>query len=198
MLDQPLVSDIFPTLETAPFSSRLRLPVHTARELVVTTAWVSENAPAEKVYRMFGQDPRLPGLAILRDQCPVGLIFRSTLIERFSFRYSHELFGPKPITSFMDPRPVSLDVSTDIDEVGRRLEKDFLPRTMEDGFLVVDKGRFVGIGTWQMLMKCLSERREELFSYMAHHDPLTGLPNRIRFMETIEAELEKGGKGAMF
>ena len=41
-------------------------------------------------------------------------------------------------------------------------------------------------------------RREELFSFMAHHDPLTGLPNRIRFMELLEESLEKGDPGAIF
>ncbi len=197
MIDQSLVSDMLPTLETLSFSPRLRLPVHTAKELIVTDSWVSESTSAEKVYRMFGQDPSLPGLAVLREERPVGQIFRSTLIERFSFRYSHELFGPKPITEFMDPRPVMVQVSSDIDEIGKRFQGDALKKTMDDGFLVVDGDRFVGIGTWQILMKCLSGRREELFSYMAHHDPLTGLPNRILFLSELERELAEGGRGAV-
>ena len=197
MIDQSLVSDILPNLETLSFSPRLRLPVHTAKDLIVTDSWIPENTSSEKVYRMFGQDPGLPGLAILRDKRPIGLIFRSTLIERFSFRYSHELFGPKPITEFMDPLPVRVQISSDIDEIGKRFQGDSLPRAMDDGFLVVDGDRFAGIGTWQMLMKCLSGRREELFSYMAHHDPLTGLPNRILFMSELERELGEGAMGAV-
>jgi len=198
MIDQSLVSDILPNIDNLSFSPRLRLPVHTAKDLIVTDSWVSEKTSSEKVYRMFGQDPGLPGLAILRDKRPIGLIFRSTLIERFSFRYSHELFGPKPITEFMDPLPVTVQISSDIDEIGKRFQGDTLPRAMDDGFLVVDGDRFAGIGTWQMLMKCLSGRREELFSYMAHHDPLTGLPNRILFMSELERELGEGSKGAVF
>ena len=198
MIDQSLVSDILPNIDNLSFSPRLRLPVHTAKDLIVTDSWVSEKTSSEKVYRMFGQDPGLPGLAILRDKKPIGLIFRSTLIERFSFRYSHELFGPKPITEFMDPLPVTVQISSDIDEIGKRFQGDTLPRAMDDGFLVVDGDRFSGIGTWQMLMKCLSGRREELFSYMAHHDPLTGLPNRILFMSELERELGEGACGAVF
>ncbi len=198
MIDQSLVSDILPNIDTLSFSPRLRLPVHTAKDLIVTDSWVSEKTSSEKVYRMFGQDPGLPGLAILKDESPIGLIFRSTLIERFSFRYSHELFGPKPITEFMDPLPVTVQISNDIDEIGKRFQGDTLPRAMDDGFLVVDGERFAGIGTWQMLMKCLSGRREELFSYMAHHDPLTGLPNRILFMSELERELGEGARGAIF
>ncbi|EQD24516.1 MAG: CBS/GGDEF/EAL protein [Leptospirillum sp. Group IV 'UBA BS'] len=198
MPDQPRVSEIVSLPSFLPVSSRLKLPVRLARELVVTTAWVSENTPAEKVYRMFGQDPRLPGLAILRDQSPVGLASRTTLVERFSYRFSHELFGSKPISAFMDSRPVIIEGTSDIDAIGRKLQGDWLPEMMDDGFLVVEGERYVGIGTWQLLMRALSERREELFSFMAHHDPLTGLPNRIRFLEVLEESLSAGRSGALF
>ncbi len=43
----------------------------------------------------------------------------------------------------------------------------------------------------------LSSRREELISFMAHPDPLTGLPNRIQFMELLEDSLAKGDPGAI-
>ncbi|MDA8112498.1 MAG: hypothetical protein M0T83_08605 [Nitrospiraceae bacterium] len=76
-----------PTIRGSPKSSPFRLsspsppspkpPVRLARVLVITTAWVSENTPAEKVTRMLGQDPRLPGLAILQNQNPVGFVSRS-------------------------------------------------------------------------------------------------------------------------
>lgn len=33
---------------------------------------------------------------------------------------------------------------------------------------------------------------------MAHHDPLTGLPNRIRFMGLLGESLAKGDPGAIF
>ncbi len=109
MPDQPRVSEVVFLPSFSSVSARLKLPVRLARELVVTTAWVSENTPAEKVYRMFGQDPRLPGLAILQNQSSVGLVSRSTLVERFSCRFSHELFGAKPISAFMETRPVIMD-----------------------------------------------------------------------------------------
>ncbi len=109
MPDQPRVSEVVFLPSFSSVSARFKLPVRLARELVVTMAWVSENTPAEKVYRMFGQDPRLPGLAILQNQSPVGLVSRSTLLEYFSCRFFHELFGAKPISAFMETRPVIMD-----------------------------------------------------------------------------------------
>ncbi len=198
MPDHPRVSEIASLPSFLPVSSRLKLPVRLARELVATTAWVSESTPAEKVYRMFGQDPRLPGLAILRNQSPVGFVSRSTLLERFSYRFSHDLFGSKPVSAFMDPRPAILEGSCDLDAVARKIQGDWLPGMMDDGFLIVEGDRYVGTGTWQILMRALSERREEIFSCLAHHDPLTGLPNRIRFMEALGDSLAKGESGALF
>ena len=198
MPDHPRVSDFAKLPSFHPFSFRLKLPVRLARELVATTAWVSESTPAEKVYRMFGQDPRLPGLAILRNQSPVGFVSRSTLLERFSYRFSHDLFGSKPVSVFMDPHPAILEGSCDLDDVARKIQGDWLPGMMDDGFLIVEGERYVGVGTWQILLRALSERREEIFSCLAHHDPLTGLPNRIRFLEALGDALAKGESGALF
>ncbi|MDA8028206.1 MAG: hypothetical protein M0Z25_04420 [Nitrospiraceae bacterium] len=81
MPDHPRVSEVLFLSSFTSFSPPFKPPVRLARALVLTTAWVSENTPAEKVYRMFGQDPRLPGLVILQNQSPVGLVSRSTMSE---------------------------------------------------------------------------------------------------------------------
>ena len=78
MPDHPRDSKILSLSSVTSFSPPIKPPVRLARALVITTAWVSEKPPAEKVYRMIGQDPRLPGLAILQNQSPVGFVGRST------------------------------------------------------------------------------------------------------------------------
>lgn len=104
-----------------PASFRLKLPFRSARELVVTTAWVSEHTSLERVYRMFGSDPSLPGLAILRDRLPLGLLTKNALVERFSYRFSHELFEHKPATAFMDPSPIVIEAETSLDSIEKTL-----------------------------------------------------------------------------
>ncbi len=180
-----------------PASFRLKLPFRSARELVVTTAWVSEHTSLERVYRMFGSDPSLPGLAILRDRLPLGLLTKNALVERFSYRFSHELFGHKPVTAFMDPSPIVIEAETSLDSIEKTLGGSESDEMTENGFLIVEKGRYLGIGSWQELVRKISSRREEVFSFMAHHDGLTGLPNRLSFMRDLEGRLSRGEAGAV-
>jgi hypothetical protein len=70
MPDHPRVSEVLSLSSFTSFLPPFKPPVRLARALVITTAWVSEKTPAEKVTRMFGQDPRLPGLAILHKSEP--------------------------------------------------------------------------------------------------------------------------------
>jgi len=180
-----------------PASFRLKLPFRSARELVVTTAWVPEHTSLERVYRMFGSDPSLPGLAILRDRRPLGLLTKNALVERFSYRFSHELFGHKPVTVFMDSSPIVIEAETSLDIIEKKLGGSESDEMTENGFLIVEEGRYVGIGSWQELVRKISSRREEVFSFMAHHDGLTGLPNRLSFMRDLEGRLLRGEAGAV-
>jgi len=43
----------------------------------------------------------------------------------------------------------------------------------------------------------ISKKREEYIDYLAYHDYLTDLPNRMKFMMELQSQLEKGGKGAV-
>ncbi|MGC8500201.1 MAG: diguanylate cyclase domain-containing protein [Leptospirillia bacterium] len=180
-----------------PASFRLKLPFRSARELVVTTAWVSEHTSLERVYRLFGSDPSLPGLAILRDRRPLGLLTKNALVERFSYRFSHELFGTKAVAAFMDPAPIVIEAETSLDTIEKKLGESGSGDMTENGFLIVEEGRYLGIGTWQELVRKISSRREEVFSFMAHHDGLTGLPNRLSFMRDLEGRLLRGEAGAV-
>ena len=43
----------------------------------------------------------------------------------------------------------------------------------------------------------ISKKREEYIDYLAYHDYLTGLPNRVRFMTKLQEQLDSGAKGAV-
>ncbi len=197
-MSAPLCS--LPSMSSPPIlppSFRLRLPPRSVRELIVTTAWVPEHTPLERVYRMFGSDPSLPGLAILRGRYPLGLLSKNALVERFSYRYSHELFGHKPVSEFMDPSPLVLQALSSLDSIEKILGEAPADERGDNGFLIVDGDDYLGIGTWQGLVRKVASRREEVFFFMAHHDALTGLPNRLSFMKELELRLFRGESGAV-
>ncbi len=189
-----------PSMSSTPIlppSFRLRLPTRFVRELVVTTAWVPEHTPLERVYRMFGSDPSLPGLAILRDRYPLGYLSKNALVERFSYRYSHELFGHKPVSEFMDSSPFILQAASSLDSIEKILGETPADEMNENGFLIVEGEEYLGVGTWQGLVRKVASRREEVFFFMAHQDALTGLPNRLSFMRELELRLFRGESGAV-
>ncbi|MGC8529019.1 MAG: GGDEF domain-containing protein [Leptospirillia bacterium] len=186
-----------PSPEILPPSFRLKLPTRLVRELVVTPAWVPEDTPLERVYRMFGSDPSLPGLAILRGRCPLGILTKNALVEKFSYRYSHELFGHKPVAEFMEADPPTFEAGATLDSLERCLGEARSHEISESCFLIVEGEEYLGIGTWQGVLKKMASRREEIFFYMSHHDALTGLPNRLAFMRELEGRLLREESGTL-
>ncbi|CAO3418530.1 ATP-binding protein [Azospirillum endophyticum] len=64
-----------------------------------------------------------------------------------------------PISGLMDPRPLLVDGSTPLAEIGRRLAK-LKPAALVTGFLVVEQGRYLGVGTVTGLMARSAEQTE--------------------------------------
>ena len=67
---------------------------------------------------MFGQDPRRPGLAILRDQKAFGFVIRSPLIECIPARFSSDPFGPWPPSALMGPHTIQIEASAEPGSMG--------------------------------------------------------------------------------
>ncbi len=111
---------------------------------------------------------------------PVGLVNRFTFLDRFATRFGRELTAKKCVSDLMDTDPLILDADTNIDELGTRLLAQ-QHRYVLDGFIVVVDGRYTGVGTGLDLIRALTDRRHAELQRMAHHDVLTGLPNRARF-----------------
>jgi diguanylate cyclase (GGDEF)-like protein len=72
-----------------------------------------------------------------------------------------------------------------------------------EGFIITNNGKYLGIGTGQRLMKEITDRKQSQLYHLAHHDPLTGLPNRLLFYDRLAQSLsqaERTGKhlGVLF
>jgi diguanylate cyclase (GGDEF)-like protein len=129
-----------------------------------------------RLAEMFGLDPAsiTPGakiddiLTLMRD--PTDL--EQTDTDAIWISVPHMLAAGKPASSISN--------LTD----GRRLSLNFVP--ME------------GAG-WLMTLEDITERRlaEERISHMAHHDALTGLPNRALFHDRLEESVARSKRGEM-
>src|SRR5262245_53637678 len=74
-----------------------------------------------------------------RSNRPVGLVNRFKFLERFAARFGRELTARKPLSAFMDPEPLILEVDTNIDELGSRFLAQ-QERYVLDGFIVTSVG----------------------------------------------------------
>ena len=155
-----------------------------AGTLLRTLAPVAPAARVLEALDLFTASPELIAIPVVDDGMPVGLINRKQLIERFARPYTRELFGRKPVAAFMDTRPLIVDVHTDLDDLSRIIVESDM-HYLYDGFIITRDGRYAGMGTGHDLMKAVTERKQLHLFRLAHHDALTGLPNRLLFLDRL-------------
>lgn len=137
-----------------------------------------------EILEQFTTNPELIAIPVVEQGLPVGLINRKHLIERFARPYTRELFGRKPVSTFMDTRPLIVDERTDLDDLSRIIiESDM--HYLYDGFIITREGHYAGMGTGHDLIKAITERKQAHLYRLAHYDALTELPNRLLFLDRL-------------
>jgi len=163
---------------------------YSVEDLLIASPGVAPDTRITEVFDMFANDSEIVALPVLDGERPIGLLNRKALIERFARPFARELFGRKPARDFMDASPLIVDRRMDLDDLGRViLDRD--ARYLYDGFIVVDQGRYVGMGTGHNLMRVLTERKQAHLYRLAHYDSLTDLPNRLLFRDRLGQALAR-------
>jgi len=162
----------------------------TAASLRVQAPTVSRDSHTnDDVHRLFMEHLDLHAVAVVDPlQRPVGIINRRDFSERYAQRYTRELFGRHPCTTFMNPAPVLVDQDTSIDQLSHVLISED-QRYLVDGFIITADGRYDGLGTGEALVRSVTEMRIEAARYA---NPLTSLPGNIPISQHIVALIEAG------
>ena len=126
-------------------------------------------------------------MPVVAGDAPVGIINRKQIVERFTKLYARELLGRKPISSVMDHDPLIVDIQTDLDELSQAIMKRGM-YYMHEGFIVTDNGCYRRHGHGLRPDEDDHRPHPSRLYRLAHYDPVTGLPNRLLFMDRLQSD----------
>lgn len=142
---------------------------------------VSAETPISDVMNLFHGDSDLTILPLVDDNVAAGIIFRDHfLFKLFSSRYGIELYGKKPIKTFIEKTPLSFDQNTPIESVSKQLTSAM---RNDQAFIISDDGKYIGVGT---ILKLLEEITRQQIRNAKHANPLTLLPGSVPINEQID------------
>lgn len=159
-----------------------------ARRLMREIPPVAPETDNDVVFGRFEADPELQMIPVVDHGAPVGIVNRHALLDRFARPYRREIYGKRPCSVMMNANPVIVDADTSIQELSFLVaESD--QRAMLDGFIVVEDGKYAGIGSAQDLIREMTELQIAAARYA---NPLTLLPGNVPIAEHVERLLLRG------
>lgn len=164
----------------------------TACQLLIAAPVVAPSMSNDRLEAFFNGHPELHAVAVVDDGCPVGLINRRSFLDRYAQRYHKELFGRRGCALFMNENPLLIEHDTPLELLMKVLRGDD-QRYLTDGYIIVDGGRYLGLGTGEELVHAVTELRIEA---ARHANPLTFLPGNIPISEHIARLLASGAEFA--
>lgn len=161
----------------------------TAEHLMIEAPYLLHDACNAEAEQLFRNNPQLPALPVVDSQgIPLGLLNRRVFNECMAMPFARELTGRKPCTLYMHTAPVVCDIGQSIDAMSQILLGED-QRYLSDGFIIVEDGRYRGVGASEALVRRVTELRIEAARYA---NPLTLLPGNIPITEHIGRLLESG------
>lgn len=153
-----------------------------ARALIRHTVPVPPTMPNDEVFARFEAEPALNAIPVVDDGRPVGLILRSTLIDRFARPYRREIYGRRACTQLMDVSPLIVDESMPIQDLSR-LVTSVSQHAIHESFIITEDGRYFGVGSINDMVALITDMQIRAARYA---NPLTQLPGNVPINEHIE------------
>ena len=153
--------------------------------LLAKSVPVTPATSAEEVFMLFEHNPDLRAIAVVEKGLPRGLISRYEMVDNMARPYRHELYGRKPCTRFMDAQPLVVDIGVSLPELSE-IVVGADPRHLISGFIITDRGHYLGMGSVQDLVREVTAMQMEAAMYA---NPLTQLPGNVPINQYIDNQL---------
>lgn len=171
-----------------PRSAQLQTSQQCAGNLLTPMGTASQQDSNKSIYDRFAQAPALHAIPVVTwDGIPIGLLKRNEVLERFARPYTRELYGQRSCTMLMDPSPLIVEQTVSLQELSK-LVTSCDRRYLADGFIITDKGHYLGMGSSHDLMRMITDLQIQAARYA---NPLTQLPGNVPIQERIQSLLDQ-------
>lgn len=134
--------------------------IHRTAGLVLPCEAVPPATTNKEVFALFESQPNVAGLPVVEQGHPIGLINRNIFMQSMARPFHREVYANKSCIAFMDKQPLVVDQATSIQELSFRVLEGG-QKAMNDGFIVTDDGRYLGIGTAQDMLRAVANLQAE-------------------------------------
>lgn len=169
--------------KVSPFASKTKI---IAQKLLRRIEPALPETDNKHILDRFTADPTLRSIPVVAHEKPVGLINRYNFIDCFVKPFQRELLGNKPCSLSLSGEPLLVDKNMPIEELGHFIA-DADERHFNNGFIITDQGRYLGVASGQDLLRELTQMQIQAARYA---NPLTLLPGNVPINEHIENLLQ--------
>jgi diguanylate cyclase (GGDEF)-like protein len=149
---------------------------------------LTSDVQAEVVNDIFQKNKNISSLPVIDEGIPVGIVSRSKILELFSGRFSHQLFGRQSVSEFMDKNPVIVDFQDRLEEVSELLTENN-ESDLNTDFIIVKDNKYAGVGNVKSLLRLITDLQ---IRFARYSNPLTLLPGNVPIHESIDELLVLG------
>jgi serine phosphatase RsbU (regulator of sigma subunit) len=123
--------------------------------LAVQRTPIDPKCTLEAVSRLFLSDQELQSIPVLYHESPIGIVYRHQLMDIFLRPFGRDLHGKKPISQFMDSKPLLIEEHTSLQNASQYITRNMRLSAIQD-FIITRKGRYVGMGTVMDLLEAIT------------------------------------------
>ena len=114
---------------------------------------------------------------------PVGLVERDTFLTQLAGPFGRSIYGNRPIAIVMDTKPLAVEADTYAGDFAATAVNVCADQLLK-GFIIVDRGRYIGVGTMVDLLRAAAVERGEVAQR------LSALAESLR-QSTLDAERQR-------
>ena len=174
----------------------------TVRSLLRSMPPALPDTCCEEVMGRFLTDSAIYALPVVDAEFrPVALVDRKGYIEFFTKPFSREIFGREGIHAFLNSGhyhasiPIIVEDYCSVEDAAQIVIASGIEHLVS-GFMVTNQGRYIGVANGHDLLNLITQRKQAELYFLAHYDPLTGVPNRTLLNDRIsQACLDADRKG---